>query len=194
MMAILCSFTSTLLANGEVYKYTRADGSVVFSDLKPKVKEFTTLKFDCYACQVNSLVNWKNTPLYKKYAHEISTASKKYQLDKALIRAVIHAESSFNPIAISKVGAQGLMQLMPATAKELGVNRPLNATQNIDGGTRYLKKLLVQFDGKLTFALAAYNAGASTVKKYNGIPPYKETQAYVKRIGILHQRYKQQAM
>lgn len=194
MMIMLYVYTSLLLANGEVYKYRRSDGSVVFSDIKPKVKNFTTLKFDCYACQVNSLVNWNNTPLYQKYSREITTASKKHQLDKALIRAVIHAESSFNPTAISKVGAQGLMQLMPATAKELGVSKPMNIKQNIDGGTRYLKKLLVQFDGKLNFALAAYNAGASNVKKYNGIPPYKETQAYVKRIGILHQRYQQQTM
>jgi len=185
----LATVLTTVNAKVHVYKYTRADGSVVFSDLKPKKNHFQILKFDCYACKVNSLVNWTKTPLYKKYATQITNASAKYGLDKALIRAVIHAESSFNPHAISKVGAQGLMQLMPGTANDLGVVQPMNVAQNIDGGARYLKKLLDQFGGNISHATAAYNAGPSTVKKYNGIPPYKETKAYVKRIGILYKRY-----
>lgn len=194
-LVLLCTTLITVTAvsaTERVYKYTRADGSVVFSDIKPKVSHFQTLKYDCYACKVDSLVNWKNTPLYKKYQSPIANASTKYGLDKALISAVIHAESSFNPHAISKVGAQGLMQLMPTTAKYLGVKKPMNVNDNIDGGSRYLKKLLSQFGGNIEHATAAYNAGPSTVKKYKGIPPYKETQAYVKRIGILYKRYQQQ--
>jgi len=192
LYVVLSTALTTANAKVHVYKYTRADGSVVFSDLKPKTSHFQTLKFDCYACNVHSLVDWKKTPLYKKYTLQIANASTKYGLDKALIRAVIHAESSFNPHAISKVGAQGLMQLMPATAKELGVKKPMSVIENIDGGTRYLKKLLDQFGGNISHATAAYNAGPSTVKKYNGIPPYKETKAYVRRIGILYKRYQNQ--
>lgn len=179
-------------ATEQVYKYTRDDGSVVFSDLKPRVKHFQILKFDCYACNTNSLVNWKTIPLYKKYHYQITQAAKTYGVDKALIKAVIHAESAFKPNAISKVGAQGLMQLMPITAQSLGVNHPFNVSDNINGGTKYLKRMLTQFQGDISLATAAYNAGPTTVKKYGGIPPYKETKAYVKRVAILYQRYQRQ--
>lgn len=183
---------SNLGATEQVYKYTRADGSVVFSDLKPKITDFQTLKFDCYACSSRSLVNWKNIPLYKHYQSHINRAAKKYALDTALISAIIHAESSFNPNALSKVGAQGLMQLMPITAKSLGVSKPFNVEQNINGGALYLKKMLTRFKGDIALATAAYNAGPTAVAKYKGIPPYKETKAYVKRVAILYQRYQHQ--
>ena len=176
-------------ATEQVYKYRRADGTVVFSDLKPKVDNFQTLKFDCYACNSNSLVNWKKTPLYKKYQTIVDIAAQKYNVDSALIKAVIHAESAFNPNAISKVGAQGLMQLMPETASYLGVDNPFDVSENIHGGAHYLQKMLNKFNGDISLATAAYNAGPSTVTRYKGIPPYKETKAYVKRVAILYKRY-----
>lgn len=176
-------------ATEQVYKYRRADGTVVFSDLRPKVDNFQTLKFDCYACNSNSLVNWKKIPLYKKYQTIVDTAAQKYNVDSALIKAVIHAESAFNPNAISKVGAQGLMQLMPETANYLGVNNPFDVSENIHGGAHYLQKMLNKFNGDISLATAAYNAGPSTVSRYKGIPPYKETKAYVKRVAILYKRY-----
>ncbi len=112
----------------------------------------------------------------------IKRAAETYNMDFSLIKAVIDAESSFNPEAVSSAGAQGLMQLMPATAKALGVTDSFNPVENIMGGARYLKGLLERFDNNESLALAAYNAGPGRVKQYGGIPPFKETQTYVSRV------------
>jgi soluble lytic murein transglycosylase-like protein len=112
----------------------------------------------------------------------VQRAAAKYNLPPELITAVIRAESNFKVSAVSSAGAQGLMQLMPATAKELGVKNPFDIEQNIDGGTKYLRKMLDRFGGSVRKALAAYNAGPGTVTKYNGRVPYPETRQYVKRV------------
>ncbi len=189
----LITFSVFATSGDEIYKYHKADGSVVFSNIKPNGRTIArTFKFDCYACTLNSAVNWHETPLYlTKYSQEIGQASSKYAVNPALIKAVIHAESSFRPHVVSKVGAQGLMQLMPETAIELGVKKPFNVGENISGGTQYLAKLLAIFKGDVSLATAAYNSGASNVQRFGGIPPFPETQAYVKRIKILHKRYQQ---
>ena len=115
-------------------------------------------------------------------AQKVQKAAAKYNLPPALINAVIRAESNFKAKAVSSAGAQGLMQLMPATAKELGVKNPFDIEQNIDGGAKYLRKMLDRFGGNVRKALAAYNAGPGTVIKYNGRVPYPETRQYVKRV------------
>jgi soluble lytic murein transglycosylase-like protein len=126
-----------------------------------------------------------NTPLSsvpQRYSPMIADAARTHGVDPRLVAAVVRRESAWNPNAVSHVGAGGLMQLMPATARFLGVTDVFDARQNIFGGTRYLRTLLDTFDGDLDLTLAAYNAGPGAVQKYKGIPPYRETRAYVKAV------------
>jgi soluble lytic murein transglycosylase-like protein len=121
----------------------------------------------------------------------IQTASR-HRVDPALVKAIIMAESGYNARAISKRGAKGLMQLMPATARALGVEDAFNPKQNISGGVRYFKKLVTQFDGDVELALAAYNAGSRNVRHYQGIPPFKATHYYIKTVFKYYKIYKEQ--
>ena len=166
--------------NETVYRYTDERGVVSYTNQKPDTRDFDVIRFHCYACDPDSTVDWHNTPLYTgTYREEITTAAREYDVDPALV----------DPDAVSPVGAQGLMQLMPGTARELGVTRPFEARENIRGGANYLSQMLDRFGGDIRLATAAYNAGPGAVSRYKGVPPYAETKAYVNRVGILHQRY-----
>ena len=112
----------------------------------------------------------------------VRAAAHKYALPRSLLRAVAQAESSLNPVAVSPKGAQGVMQLMPGTARELGVRDAFDASENIDAGARLLRQLILKYDGRLAEALAAYNAGVGAVTKHQGVPPYKETRGYVRKV------------
>jgi soluble lytic murein transglycosylase-like protein len=121
-------------------------------------------------------------PQFHRYGSIIADAARRHEIDPQLVSAVINQESGFQPNAVSKAGAMGLMQLMPDTAKSLGVTDPFNPTQNIEAGTTLLRGLLDRYHGQLDLALAAYNAGTAAVDKYGGVPPYAETQAYVRNV------------
>jgi len=123
----------------------------------------------------------------------IQRAADRHQVDLALVKAIIMAESGYNPKAISKKGAKGLMQLMPKTAEALGVEDSFNPQDNVDAGVEYFKTLLNRFDGDVTLALAAYNAGSRKVLKYQGVPPFKATQYYIKKVLKYYQVYREQA-
>jgi hypothetical protein len=124
------------------------------------------------------------------YHQHIIKASRSYQVEAALIKAVIMAESGYNPKAISRKGAQGLMQLMPSTAKWLGVHDAFDPVLNIDGGVRYLRRLLDRFEEDVQLALAAYNAGSRYVRKYGGVPPFKATHIYIKKVMKYRENYR----
>lgn len=129
-----------------------------------------------------SSVNTSNNITREQISQLVKNISAKYNVDEKLVNAVIKQESGFNIKAKSKAGAMGLMQLMPATARGLGVKDPYNPVQNIEGGVKYLSNLLKKYNGNVVLALAAYNAGSGAVDKYSGVPPYKETQNYVRSI------------
>ena len=127
-----------------------------------------------------------------QYHQFIVRAASQYQIDPALIKAIILAESGYNPKAVSKRGAKGLMQLMPETAQALGVEDIFNPRQNITGGVQYFKHLVNRFNGDVKLALAAYNAGSRYVRNYNGVPPFKATRYYIKKVLKYYQKYKNQ--
>ncbi|TAN07073.1 MAG: lytic transglycosylase domain-containing protein [Rhodanobacteraceae bacterium] len=182
--------------HGAVYRVVEKNGTVLYTNVKAlaqgsNAKMLFTYIVECYACDVHSHINWDTVPLHlAAYRGDVAAAAKLTGVDAALLRAVIHAESGFNPRALSYKGAQGLMQLMPATAFELGVGNAFDPAENISGGARYLAELLQDFHGDVKLAAAAYNAGAGAVTKYGGVPPYAETRVYVKRVALLYQRYR----
>ena len=190
-MLVLLAATP-LVAQGDIYIYQEKDGTTWFTDHKALPKDFQFIRTygrptatkSCKGVTTEIMSNRA-----KPHANWIEHYSQLYELDHLLVRSVIEVESCFDAYAVSRVGARGLMQLMPATANELGVNEPFNARQNIRGGTSYLRKMLNRFNDDIELALAAYNAGPGAVEKYKGIPPYRETKSYVKRILSKYKKY-----
>ena len=186
------------LVQGQVYSYMH-DGVRHYTSKPPKgvahAGAVRTIRYSymetCYACGSKPGVNFGTIRLNTEaYREEIAAAAARHGVDEAIVRAIIHAESAYNPNALSRVGAQGLMQLMPATARRFGVSNAFDAAQNIQGGVQYLAWLLKRFNGDLTLAAAGYNAGEGAVDRHKGVPPYNETQRYVVRVAQLAERYR----
>ena len=186
----------TRVVKGSVYRVKRRDGVFEYTNIKPRGDAGSVaLLFHyistCQACDVHSTLDWDSVPLkLTVYAAQISKAAHDFGIDGSLLRALIHAESAFDPRALSVKGAQGLTQLMPKTAISLGVADAFDPEQNIRGGARYLARLLKDFNGDSRLATAAYNAGEGAVRKYGGVPPYAETRVYVDRVALLAKRYR----
>jgi soluble lytic murein transglycosylase-like protein len=178
-------------AEAQIYTYVDENGVTVFTDRKPDSQRYRVRNLGCYGtCRTG--VDWKRTPLDKRaFDVEIQVASETHGVDAALVRAIMHAESWFEPRAVSHAGAEGLMQLMPATQRRFGVRNPFDPVDNISAGVAYLSWLLEEFQGDLDRAIAAYNAGENAVRRHGGIPPYPETREYVRRVNILYQRYRE---
>lgn len=185
--------------SGQVYSYIK-DGVRHYSSTPPRgaaaagATAMRTIRYSfieqCYACGSPG-VSFANVRLNTDaFREEVAAAAREFGVEEAIVRAVMHAESAFNPNAISRAGAQGLMQLMPATAERFGVTDAFDPAQNIRGGVRYLAWLLKRFNGDLTLAAAGYNAGEGAVDRHGGVPPYRETQTYVQRVGVLAERYR----
>lgn len=192
-LLILVCMAGVPVALAEMYKFTDKDGIVHYTNVRPSgQKNVKTFTFPCYASDPScNQLDWEKIPLNRgAFREEIQTAAEVFAVDDALIRAIIHAESAYQPEALSPKGAQGLMQIMPATQAELQIADVFDPLSNIEGGTRYLSSLLQQFDQSVELATAAYNAGPGAVREYGGVPPYKETREYVRRVKILYRRYR----
>lgn len=177
-----------------MYVVRRANGVVEYTNVRPpgRYERSFAVVTGGLAADPDSRIDWNHVGLnLTAYATEIAAATGRHGVDPALVRAIMHAESAFQRNALSPKGAQGLMQLMPATAGDYGVTDAFDPVQNIDAGVEHLAMLLDLYDGDVTLAAAAYNAGQGAVARYGRqVPPFAETQVYVQRVNTLHQRYR----
>jgi len=197
--AALLGLSTSVNAEMVSYKHRAKDGTVTFSDTPIVNGVVTRLSYGSakHSVTVINPCSGLSTAQLDARGEQldsvIAVAAKKYSLDAALIKAVARAESCFDPLAVSRVGAKGLMQLMPPTAKELGVQNIFDTHENVMGGAQYLAQMLKRYSNDTNLALAAYNAGPGNVDQYKGVPPFAETTSYIKQVKGHRKRYSQSA-
>jgi soluble lytic murein transglycosylase-like protein len=191
LVIFFCLFFLTSLSSAGIYRYVDENGVIHFTNCPrdPKFKLYIRESKEDVGDDNNSS-SGASIRDSNQYDSLISEFSRKYQVDFALIKAIIRAESAFNPLAVSRKGAKGLMQLMPETAQRVNVSNVFNPRENIEGGVRHFKYLLSLFNDDLRLSLAAYNAGENVVGELRSIPPYRETVDYVKRVLSFYQSYR----
>jgi len=178
-------------ARADIYRYVDANGVVHFTNApqytgRPSKRDWSFYRKEMRTGEESA----SSGPLVHSYRDLIRQNARVYRLEEALVKAVIKAESNYNPQSLSNKGAQGLMQLIPATARLMKVDDPFDPAENIRGGSNYLRLMLDQFNGNLDLALAAYNAGPNAVQRHGGIPPYTETRQYVQRVRRYLEQYR----
>ena len=176
-------FSAGLTVHGDIYRYIDENGVMHFTNTPTS----STQNFKLFLREKPKI-----NPRYstEKYDDIIANASQQYDVSFPLLKAIIKAESDFDPRAVSKKGAKGLMQIMPENFKPLGIKDPFDPSQNIHAGARYFKQMYDRFKGKLSLSLAAYNAGPKAVERYKTVPPYEETEEYVSRVLKFYYNYK----
>jgi hypothetical protein len=195
-VGLILAATATATAGGKtLYVYELPDGSRMVSDHRLDPRRYRLVRVGSVRDQLGKLAASQDSQFFRAasetYDPLIRAICERYEVDFALVKAIMHAESGFNPYARSQRGALGLMQLMPATAQRYGVDDLYTPSQNIEAGVRHLKFLLELFDNRLSLAIAAYNAGENAVFLHRGIPPYPETQEYVRKVLRLRRLYRQ---
>jgi len=193
-LSFMMSFVSTPALAGTVYVYEMTNGSRLITDVQRTGQEYRLIKeynTTPYRNAPAASELWTARPIESRYDSLIDEIAATYRLEPALVKAVVHVESAFDPYAISRAGAMGLMQLMPETAARYQLSRnQFDPRRNITAGVSHLRDLVAQFNGNVQFALAGYNAGVGAVEKHRGIPPYAETETYVDRVMKLYSIYK----
>lgn len=183
LLAIITGGVAISPVFADIYRHVDANGVVHFTNAPQYTKLTNKRDWAFYRTERRrSETSVGRVSLPHAYTDIIRHYASSYRLEEALVKAVIKAESNYNPQAVSNKGAQGLMQLIPETARQMRVSDPFDPSQNIRGGSNYLRLMLDQFNGNLDLALAAYNAGPNAVQRHGGIPPYEETRTYVQRV------------
>jgi soluble lytic murein transglycosylase-like protein len=191
LLLLLCAAAPARAS--DIFTYTRKDGTIVYTNVPPSGVKARKLGRPSHASSKNAEVP---APIFiadSLIEEWMARAATKYKIPLPLVRAVVHAESNFDRFAVSSKGASGLMQLMPGTAREMYVRDIFDVKDNIDGGVRYLRVLANEFGGQMEKIIAAYNAGPDAVHRFDdNVPPYEETQTYVRKVLALYYKYKEQ--
>ncbi len=186
LIAIIILVLTLVSADADIYRFSDADGTIVFTNRPTDKSAKVVFRESKTSLTAKNITSRPSVARNQSFDALVVKKATEYNLDPELVKAVIKAESNWNPYAVSPKGARGLMQLMPSTANDLGVYNSFDPEENIDGGIRYLRYLLGKFNGDLSLALAAYNAGPARVEKTQSIPAIPETVQYVKRVMSLY--------